>query len=241
MNLKLNFNGKTLLKNWWKTILENLQIINTSFENHRAASTLDHPDKCVKTNHIGDKAVGSDQIDDYSVGTQQIAQYAITKAKIYPGAVETTHVKDGAVTKPKLGQDVQLLLDTFEEHMDNPSQEVADNSVTWAKLDDTVKAMVRNYMNDAETYQYCGNSFSAAWNTALAYSFNSNRGAFTDAPPDNTAMPQGMIRYVLFVTKIASMIMFQLAINPASGRMFVRAFSYGNTGGWKEVGAGTAE
>lgn len=97
MNLNFNFNGKTLLREWWKTVKDNFQKIQDAFNTHRTASELDHPDKSVKQKHIA----------DYSIGTQQIAQYAVTDTKIYPAAVQTAHIKDGDVTNEKLEQSIQ--------------------------------------------------------------------------------------------------------------------------------------
>lgn len=236
MNLKLNFNGKTLLKDWWRIMLENLQSISSYFETHRTASTLDHPDRSVQQRHMANSSVGTNQLIDLNVTEAKLASGAVTSAKIGTSAVQTTHIKDSNVTKPKLEQSLRLLLNSFEEHMNTPSQEIADNSVTWNKLNEIVQMTTRNYMNDADTYNYCNNDFANAWNSALAYSFNSNRGSFRDAPPDNTPMPQGMIRYAMFVTRITTMTMLQIAINLSSLRVFIRILTNGTTGGWQEMG-----
>lgn len=106
MNLNFNFNGKTLLREWWKTVKDNFQKIQDALNTHRTASELDHPDKSVKQKHIA----------DYSIGTQQIAQYAITGTKIYPAAVQTAHIKDGNVTEAKLSQELRDLITELQSY-----------------------------------------------------------------------------------------------------------------------------
>lgn len=217
-------------------MLENLQSISSAFDTHRTASTLDHPDGSVKQRHIANGSIGTNQLVDASVTGSKLASGAVTSAKIGASAVETSHIKDSNVTKTKLDANLKQLLNDFQEHMDTPSQEIPDNSVTWAKLDEVTRMTVRNYMNDLDTYNYCHNNFAVAWNSALAYSINSNRGALQDAPPDNTPMSQGMIRYALFVTRITTMTLLQIAINLASNRVFIRVLTNGSKGGWQEMG-----
>lgn len=107
MQLNFNFNGKTLLRNWWGIVKENFQTIQTAFADHlnkftehKTSVELDHPDKSVKQKHIA----------DYSIGTQQIEQYTVTGPKIYPAAVQTSHIKDKNVTMPKLSQDLPNII-----------------------------------------------------------------------------------------------------------------------------------
>lgn len=145
MNLNFNFNGKTLLRNWWKIVEENFRTIQTAindhlnkFTEHKTAAELDHPNKSVKQKHIADKAVGQGQIADYAVGQTQLAQYSVSSAKIYPEAVQTSHIKDGNVTMPKLSQDLQDLV----EELQNYSQ--------------TINLTFRDFDKDDNVEFYCG-------------------------------------------------------------------------------------
>lgn len=135
MQLNFNFNGKTLLRNWWGIVKENFQTIQTAFADHlnkftehKTSVELDHPDKSVKQKHIA----------DYSIGTQQIEQYTVTGPKIYPAAVQTSHIKDKNVTMPKLSQDLQDLV----AELQNYSQ--------------TINLTFRDFDKDDNVEFYCG-------------------------------------------------------------------------------------
>lgn len=234
MNLKLNFNGKTLLKDWWKIMLENLTTINTRFEAHRTTYPMDHPNKSVQKNHIADKAVGTDQLDDYSVTATKLAQYSVSAAKIYPGAVQTAHIKDVNITKAKLEQSLQEQLDSFQEYIDSPP-EVADGSVTWDKINMNVQPFIRNSMNEQETYDYCQNNFSNAYSNALVLMFNSSYGSFTNAPPDTAAMSDGNIKFVMFTARISAMSRLQIAINLSSMKRYMRIVGGSLAHSWREM------
>lgn len=236
MNLKLNFDGKTLLKNWWKLVRDNFITINTNFESHRSSATLDHSDKSVKNRHIDNAAVSTDQIEDYSVTQSKLSQYSVSSAKIYPEAVQTVHIKNGNVTRDKLDTELQNKLTEFQEYIDAPpSTEIVNGSVTWNKIDENVQSYIRNHMSDSETYSYCKNNFKNAYAQALFFSLSSSYGALVDAPPDNTAMENGYIRYILFVTKVTSMQRLQIATNLATMKSYYRLLSSGQSGGWKEM------
>ncbi len=108
MNLNFNFNGKTLLRNWWKIVEENFRTIQTvindhlnKFTEHRTAAELDHPNKSVQTRHIA----------DYAIGTTQLAQGAVNNVRISNNAVDTRTVKDKTITKAKLEQSIQDFID----------------------------------------------------------------------------------------------------------------------------------
>lgn len=216
-------------------MLENLTTINTNFEKHRTATTLDHPDNCIYQNHIADKAVGTNQIDDYSITATKLAQYSVSAAKIYPSAVQTPHIKDNNVTKAKLEQSLQEQLDTFQTHLETPSQEIADGSVTWDKLDLNLQPFIRNYMTAQETYNYCNNNFSSVYAYALVFAFNSAYGSFTNAPPDTTAMSDGNIQYVMFTTNITAMSRVQIAINLSSKKRYIRIIGGSAAYTWQQM------
>lgn len=235
MNLKLNFNGKTLLKNWWRMVLENFTLINTNFEKHRTQLSMDHPNKSVKKTHLADNSVGTEQIEDYSVTQAKLAQYSVSSAKIYPAAVQTAHIKDQNVTRAKLEQDLQDQLETFQTHMDNPSQEIPIGSVSWDKIAPEIYSVIRNYMNDRETYAYCANNFAQVYGGALFLVFNSGLGDLVGAPPDNTAADDGNVKYVLFNLSIANYTRLQIAMNVGSFKKYRRVTDSVFAGEWHEI------
>lgn len=103
MKLNFNFSGKTLLKDWWKTVRDNFTTIQTdhnelsdSVNTHKTAEVIDHPDKSVTSTKIADKAIH----------TEHIANYAITKDKVVNGAVTTDKIADKSITVNKLALDI---------------------------------------------------------------------------------------------------------------------------------------
>ncbi len=130
MNLNFNFDGKTLLRNWWKIVEANFRTIQAAFADHlnkfnehKTAAELDHPDKSVKQRHI----------DDYSINTTKLAQYAVTNTKIYPGAVQTAHIKDGNVTESKLSQELRDLITELQSYSQTITLTFQDFDKTDAK------------------------------------------------------------------------------------------------------------
>jgi len=120
MKLNLDFTGATLLKEWWQTVKANFEAI----QSHSTEGIIDHPDK----------SVTSEKIADYAVKTMKLANESVSAGKIATDAVRTTHLKDGNVTMAKLHGDVQTQLNNFQNHINNPSQEIADYAVTRGKL-----------------------------------------------------------------------------------------------------------
>lgn len=235
MNLKLNFDGKTLLKNWWRMVLENFNTINTNFEKHRTQTPMDHPNKSVNKTHMADNSVGTEQIEDYSVTQTKLSQYSVSSAKIYPAAVQTVHIKDENVTRAKLEPDLKEQLETFQTHINTPSQEIADGSVTLKKLDPEMYSTIRNAMTEQETYNYCANNFSKVYSGAMFFLLNSGLGALTDAPPDTTAAADGNIKYAMFNLRISGYTRLQIAINLGSLKRYGRVTDSIWGGEWHEL------
>lgn len=158
--MNLNFDGDTLLREWWKTVKANFQEVL----NHKTATTLDHPDGSVTSSKIAsdavtqskiaDGAVTTSKLADYGITANKLAQYAVTSAKIYPGAVLTAHVKDGTITMAKLSPDVKTAL----------SNAGGDQSGTWVTYDDLTLAGVNGGSGTANddidfgAYGVAGNS-----------------------------------------------------------------------------------
>lgn len=249
MDLKLNFNEKTLLKDWWKIIKENLITIGTNHEKHRTEESLDHPAKSVKQTHIADGAVGnkqlanrsvttdklaqnsviSDRIAENSVSTSKLTSNCVTSAKIFPGAVLANHIKDGVITEKKLDADLQNRINSFLD-------EIADGSITWDKLNGQTQSLVRNYLDDLETYNYCANNFTQAAPDAMLLSFSSKYGAFIGSPPDTSKTSDGYIKYIMMSIK-AGTDTLQIAVNVASRRRYIRTFEPGNIKVWQNMNA----
>jgi hypothetical protein len=131
MNLNFDFNGKTLLKNWWQIVSDNFKTVQSEFAaltssltTHKTAATLDHPNKSVTTDKIADKAVTTAKIADYAIGATQLAQYSISSAKIYPNAVLTSHIKDENITKAKLSSELKTTLETLASDDTNLTKRV---------------------------------------------------------------------------------------------------------------------
>ena len=103
MKLNFNFDGKTLLKDWWKIVRDNFTAIQTdhnelsdSVNTHKTAEVIDHPDKSVTSTKIADKAIR----------TAHIANYAITKDKVANGAVTTDKIAANSITVNELTLDI---------------------------------------------------------------------------------------------------------------------------------------
>ncbi len=136
MKLNLDFTGATLLKEWWKTVKANFEAI----QSHSTEEVIDHPDK----------SVTSEKIADYAVKTMKLANESVSAGKIATDAVRTTHLKDGNVTMAKLHSDVQTQLNNFQEHINNPSQEIAYRSVTKDKLSHEINSDLEKTLSTAE-------------------------------------------------------------------------------------------
>ncbi|MBQ8301760.1 MAG: hypothetical protein IJX57_07370 [Clostridia bacterium] len=136
MKLNLDFTGATLLKEWWQTVKANFEAI----QSHSTETVIDHPDK----------SVTSEKIADYAVKTMKLANESVSAGKIATDAVRTTHLKDGNVTRAKLASEVQTQLYDFQEHIDNPSQEIADEAVTRAKLSYDTNSDFEKMLSTAE-------------------------------------------------------------------------------------------
>lgn len=144
MKLNLDFTAATLLKDWWKTVKSNFETITNTFNSHTTAEVLDHPDGSVTTAKVKDKAITTDKLADYGVTTIKIAQGAINNNRLSNNSVDTRTLKDKCVTKAKLETDIQAQLYNFQEHMDNPSQEIADGAVTKVKLSEDLRDAVEH-------------------------------------------------------------------------------------------------
>lgn len=246
MKLDFNFSGVTLLRDWWKKVKANFETVQNEFNNHREKAELDHPEKSVLQKHIADKAVGQGQIADYSIGATQLAQYSVSSAKIYPQAVQTPHIKNENVTKEKLETNIQNQLDAFQEHIDNPSQEIADGAVTNAKIADgavnmnnihhELQAKIRNSKNLLETYAgEVHNNLTLVSSDALFKTFNSRYGTLKGAPSDDTVNAAGFVQYFVLTVPIDTLDRVQFAMNTTSLRCFVRRIE-GTTGTpWVEI------
>ncbi len=148
MNLDFNYDGKTKLKDWWGKVKANFQTLQDGFNEHRENTTLDHPDKSVKQQHIADKAVGTGQIADYAVGQSQLQQYSVSSAKIYPGAVKTTHLADNNVTTEKIAAGAVK------------SGNISDGSITNVKLSVDLLEMINTATENVKIFQAMNNSIN---------------------------------------------------------------------------------
>lgn len=141
MNLNFNFNGKTLLRNWWKIVEANFRTIQTAFADHlnkftehKTAAELDHPDKSVKTRHIA----------DYAIGTTQLAQGAVNNARISNNAVDTRTVKDKVITKAKLEQSIQDFINN-EPQERKEADENLQRQIDTITVQNTIKDLYGEY------------------------------------------------------------------------------------------------
>lgn len=141
MQLNFNFNGKTLLRNWWKIVEANFRTIQTAFADHlnkftehKTAAELDHPDKSVQTRHIA----------DYAIGTTQLAQDAVNNVRISNNAVDTRTVKDKAITKAKLEQSIQDFINN-EPQERKEADENLQRQIDEVTVQNTIKDLYGKY------------------------------------------------------------------------------------------------
>lgn len=176
MNLKLDFNGKTLLKNWWGVVRDNFLTVQNTLNTHQTSAVMDHPDKSVTTAKIA----------DYAVGQTQLAQYSVSSAKIYPGAVQTAHIKDGNVTKAKLEQDIQNridMIDNLREATEAVNQRI-NNLAIYGNRNRFLE--IENYANNNLVTDSNGNKYLCAYldfENIYYNSFRLNIGTFARELP----------------------------------------------------------
>lgn len=84
MKLDFNFNAKTLIKNWWKQITNNLETIENEI------------------NTLEDEGIITEYIADGAVTTEKLADENVTEEKLEDGAVSTSKIADAAITEEKL-------------------------------------------------------------------------------------------------------------------------------------------
>ncbi len=223
MNINTKYEGKTLLRDWWKIVKSNFGELEAWCKSHRDAPELNHANKSVKRKHIEDSAVGSDQIEDFSISADKLAQYSVSAAKIYPSAVMTAHIRDANVTTNKIA-DANIT-----------EKKIANGAVTDSKIAYDTKIKMINAMSAEDTYSDTDNDMSAASTGPLFRIYSSKYADITGAPPDNSAGENGYIEYLTLQIQMDKNERVQIALNLNSHRKFIRRIVSGTSGEWTEI------
>lgn len=128
MNLNFNYNGKTLLENWWVVVKENFETIQTVFNNHRTNSVIDHPDSSVTTAKLADK----------SVTTAKLADKLVTAAKL----------SDKSVTADKLADDVNNKFVKLEQKDESINQRIDELAASMAGVVGNMRSVTFKWIGD---------------------------------------------------------------------------------------------
>lgn len=138
------------------------QATKTEFDEHREATTLDHPDGCVTVDKLANMAVSTIKIDTSAVTTTKLANKAVTTAKLADSAVNQSKIADGAVGFKQLDTDLTTYSTTpvqvgtwidgvpvWRVAFDNvplTPEETAENGKYWHNADSLVNAKNYNYV-----------------------------------------------------------------------------------------------
>lgn len=155
MNLNFNFNGKTLLKNWWSIVKANFQTIQDTFNNHKTNPVIDHPDKSVTTTKLDDKSVTAAKLADKAVTASKLANQSVTADKLADDINnEFTNLEQMIrdEEKTRLREDGSIQTALGREKSDREAAESAINERIDNLRDSTEINAVKNAINTTDKY-----------------------------------------------------------------------------------------